>query len=61
MEGKFDLVVCLLGTLAHLLDNKQAAAAFRQAAKHLHPGGLFLLELQHPGELTLNTVVVSTL
>jgi SAM-dependent methyltransferase len=49
MEGKFDMVVCLLGTLSHMLDNKQAAAAFRQAARHLRPGGLLLLELAHPG------------
>lgn len=50
MEGRFDLVVCLLGTFSHMLDNKQAAAAFRQVAKHLRPGGLFVLELAHPGE-----------
>jgi SAM-dependent methyltransferase len=49
MEGKFDMVVCLLGTLSHMLDNKQAAAAFRQAARHLRPGGMLLLELAHPG------------
>lgn len=49
MEGKFDMVVCLLGTLSHMLDNKQAAAAFRQAARHLRPGGVLLLELAHPG------------
>lgn len=49
MEGKFDMVVCLLGTLSHMVDNRQAAAAFKQAARHLRPGGLLLLELAHPG------------
>jgi SAM-dependent methyltransferase len=49
MSGKFDLVVCMLGTLSHMLTNSQAAAAFRAAAQHLRPGGLLLLELAHPG------------
>lgn len=53
MEGKLDMVVCMLGTLSHLLDNKQAAAAFSQAAKHLRPGGLFVVELAHPGRASL--------
>jgi SAM-dependent methyltransferase len=49
MSGRFDMVACLLGTLSHCLDNKQAAAAFAAAAQHLRPGGLFLIELAHPG------------
>jgi SAM-dependent methyltransferase len=49
MSGKFDLVVCMLGTLSHMLTNSQAAAAFKAAAQHLRPGGLLLLELAHPG------------
>eukprot|EP00879_Flechtneria_rotunda_P020693 GHRR01021778.1.p2 GENE.GHRR01021778.1~~GHRR01021778.1.p2 ORF type:complete len:166 (+),score=42.54 GHRR01021778.1:1026-1523(+) len=51
MEGQFDLVVCLLGTLSHMLDNRQAAACFQHVAKHLRPGGLFILEVAHPGDL----------
>jgi SAM-dependent methyltransferase len=51
MAGNFDMVVCLLGTLSHMLDNKQAAACFRKVAQHLRPGGLFVLELAHPGAL----------
>jgi SAM-dependent methyltransferase len=49
MSGSFDMIVCLLGTLSHMLDNKQAAACFRRVAQHLRPGGLFVLELAHPG------------
>jgi SAM-dependent methyltransferase len=52
MEGSFDMVVCMLGTLSHMLTNKQAAAAFGAAARHLRPGGLLLLELAHPGNST---------
>lgn len=44
----------MLGTLSHLLDNKQAAAAFSQAANHLRPGGLFVVELAHPGGASLS-------
>eukprot|EP00882_Tetradesmus_deserticola_P031463 GHRQ01035578.1.p1 GENE.GHRQ01035578.1~~GHRQ01035578.1.p1 ORF type:complete len:174 (+),score=94.51 GHRQ01035578.1:2-523(+) len=51
MSGSFDMVVCLLGTLSHMLDNKQAAACFRRVAQQLRPGGLFVLELAHPGDL----------
>ncbi|WIA32247.1 hypothetical protein OEZ86_003094 [Tetradesmus obliquus] len=51
MSGSFDMVVCLLGTLSHMLDNKQAAACFKRVAQHLRPGGLFVLELAHPGDL----------
>lgn len=52
MEGALDMVVCMLGTLSHMLTNKQAAAAFGEAARHLRPGGLLLLELAHPGNST---------
>lgn len=55
MECAFDMVVCMLGTLSHMLDNKQAAAAFTQAAQHLRPGGLLLLELAHPGAAAPHT------
>eukprot|EP00775_Hariotina_reticulata_P001683 gene1683-2027_t len=51
MQGRFDLVTCLLGTLSHLLDNKSAAKCFRCVADHLRPGGLFVIELAHPGDL----------
>lgn len=49
MAGRFDMVVCLLGTLSHCLNNKQAAACLRCAAAHLRPGGVLVVELAHPG------------
>lgn len=50
MQERFDMIVCLLGTFSHMLDNKQAAACFQQVHQHLRPGGIFLLELAHPGK-----------
>eukprot|EP00878_Enallax_costatus_P031325 GHUV01034251.1.p1 GENE.GHUV01034251.1~~GHUV01034251.1.p1 ORF type:complete len:319 (+),score=64.45 GHUV01034251.1:357-1313(+) len=51
MLGRLDMIVCLLGTLSHMLNNKQACACFQQVSRHLRPGGLFVLELAHPGDL----------
>ncbi|KAL6753552.1 hypothetical protein V8C86DRAFT_454871 [Haematococcus lacustris] len=50
-EQQFDMVTCLLAGLSHLLDNSQAAAAFACVARVLKPGGLFVVELAHPGDL----------
>lgn len=50
------MVVCMLGTLSHMLSNKQAAASFSQAAQHLRPGGLLLVELAHPGAAAAPTL-----
>lgn len=44
------MVICMLGTLSHMLDNQQASACFQHVSKHLRPGGLFVLELAHPGK-----------
>lgn len=49
-ENQLDLVLCVIGTFSHLQDNASAAAAMRCIARHLRPGGLFILELGHPGE-----------
>lgn len=48
-SGQYDMVMCLLGTLTHMLTNRDAAAALRQAGQALRQGGLLLLELPHPG------------
>eukprot|EP00200_Dunaliella_tertiolecta_P003759 CAMPEP_0202358214 /NCGR_PEP_ID=MMETSP1126-20121109/11958_1 /ASSEMBLY_ACC=CAM_ASM_000457 /TAXON_ID=3047 /ORGANISM="Dunaliella tertiolecta, Strain CCMP1320" /LENGTH=327 /DNA_ID=CAMNT_0048951305 /DNA_START=70 /DNA_END=1054 /DNA_ORIENTATION=- len=50
-SGGFDMVTCLLGTFSHLLDNTQALQAFSCIHNALNPGGLFVLELSHPGDL----------
>jgi SAM-dependent methyltransferase len=53
----FDMVVCLLGTFSHLLDTRQAISCFRHVAQHLREGGLFVLELAHPGDLFDGTLI----
>eukprot|EP00195_Chlamydomonas_chlamydogama_P005377 CAMPEP_0202890652 /NCGR_PEP_ID=MMETSP1392-20130828/992_1 /ASSEMBLY_ACC=CAM_ASM_000868 /TAXON_ID=225041 /ORGANISM="Chlamydomonas chlamydogama, Strain SAG 11-48b" /LENGTH=373 /DNA_ID=CAMNT_0049574267 /DNA_START=80 /DNA_END=1201 /DNA_ORIENTATION=+ len=54
----FDMVMCLLGTFSHMLDNSAAAACLRCAVRHLRPGGLLLLELGHPGDLFDGTYII---
>ncbi|KAF8071206.1 hypothetical protein HT031_001289 [Scenedesmus sp. PABB004] len=51
LAGRLDMAVCLLGTLSHMLDNAAAASCFAAVARHLRPGGLFVVELAHPGDL----------
>ncbi|KAG2498731.1 hypothetical protein HYH03_003471 [Edaphochlamys debaryana] len=53
-----DMVMCLLGTFCHLLDTQQAIACFKATAAHLRPGGLFLLELPHPGDLFDGSLII---
>lgn len=55
-QQPFDMVTCLLGTFTHCLKNKDAAAVFKGASAVLRPGGLFILELQHPGELLVSSL-----
>ncbi|EFJ47378.1 hypothetical protein VOLCADRAFT_92195 [Volvox carteri f. nagariensis] len=53
----FDMVICLLGTFSHLLDTQQAISCFRKVGEHLRPGGLFVVELAHPGDLFDGTLI----
>lgn len=57
-EGTFDMAMCLLGTFSHLTENAQAAASFACVFRHLRPGGLFVLELAHPGDLFDGTLII---
>jgi len=50
-EGGFDCVVMLLGTVAHLLTYDDAISCMTSVRKHLKPGGLFVVELEHPWDL----------
>ena len=52
------MIMCLLGTFSHMLDNERAMAAFRTIADHLRPGGLLVLELAHPGDLFDGTFII---
>lgn len=57
-QKNLDMVLCLLGTLSHLLENSQAISCFRAVSAHLRPGGLFLVELAHPGDLFDGSLIV---
>jgi len=50
-EGGFDCAVMLLGTVAHLLTYDDAMSCMTSVRKHLKPGGLFVVELEHPWDL----------
>ena len=57
-QGQCDLVMCLLGSFSHLLENKAAVTSFRCIASHLRTGGLLVLELAHPGDLFDGTFII---
>ncbi|MFI6130303.1 class I SAM-dependent methyltransferase [Micromonospora sp. NPDC051141] len=46
--GEFSLVYLVYNTIANLLDQDQQVACFRNAARHLGPGGRFVIELWVP-------------
>lgn len=50
-ENGFDCVIMLLGTAAHLLTYDDAMSCLKSVRKHLKPGGLFVVELEHPWDL----------
>jgi hypothetical protein len=54
-----DLAVCLLGAFQHMLTSNDALRALRQANIALKPGGLFMLEMNHPMLLFDGSVVSS--
>lgn len=44
----FDCALCVSNTLMHLTTQEEQLAALRQAAAHLRPGGLLLVDLFNP-------------
>jgi SAM-dependent methyltransferase len=46
--GKFSLVYLVFNTIANLLTQQEQVACFRNAARHLEPGGRFVIELWVP-------------
>ena len=55
---KFDMIMCLLGTFSHMLENSQAVACFQRIAQHLEEGGVVVIELAHPGDLFDGTLII---
>jgi len=46
--GEFSLVYLVFNTIANLLTQEEQVACFRNAARHLSPGGRFVIELWVP-------------
>ena len=47
--GEFSLVYLVYNTISNLLTQAEQVACFRNAARHLVPGGRFVIELEVPG------------
>lgn len=47
--GRFTLVYLVYNTISNLLTQAEQVACFRNAARHLSPGGRFVIELEVPG------------
>jgi SAM-dependent methyltransferase len=52
-EGDFSLVYLVFNTISNLLTQAEQVACFRNAARHLTPGGCFVIELWVPELRTL--------
>jgi dTDP-3-amino-3,6-dideoxy-alpha-D-glucopyranose N,N-dimethyltransferase len=51
MRQQYDVITCMFGSIAYLLDIEEVQAAINQMTKHLKPGGILLLEPWHqPGD-----------
>lgn len=48
VPGEFTLVYLVFNTIANLLTQEEQVACFRNAARHLSPGGRFVIELWVP-------------
>ncbi|WP_439591117.1 class I SAM-dependent methyltransferase [Microbacterium sp.] len=49
VEGEFSLVYLVFNTIGNLREQEEQVACFRNAARHLAPGGRFVIELWIPG------------
>lgn len=66
LEGRFRLALLALGSFAHILTLEDQLRVLAGAGRHLHPGGLLLLDLPNPdlarllqpgGQVTLERVM----
>jgi len=53
VPGEFSLVYLVFNTISNLLTQEEQVACFRNAARHLAPGGCFVIELWVPDLRTL--------
>ena len=51
MEGEFDLVYLVFNTIGNVASQDAQVATFANAARHLRPGGCFVVETGTPGVL----------
>lgn len=52
IEGaRFDLVITMLNSLCHLMTLEDMTAHLGAVARHLVPGGLYVIELAHPADV----------
>jgi len=49
VEGTFSLVYLVFNTIGNLTTQSEQVACFENAARHLHPGGYFVIELGFSG------------
>jgi len=52
LEGEFDLVYLVFNTIGNVASQDGQVATFANAARHLRPGGVFVVEVHVPGVLT---------
>jgi len=45
VKGTFDVVISLFHVVSYLTDNKDVVAAFKNAARHLRSGGVFIFDV----------------
>ncbi|HEY9294393.1 MAG TPA: class I SAM-dependent methyltransferase [Microlunatus sp.] len=53
VDGEFSLVYLVFNTISNLLEQDQQVECFRNAARHLRPGGRFVIELWVPSLRTM--------
>jgi SAM-dependent methyltransferase len=49
VEGEFSLVYLVFNTISNLTSQNEQVACFENAARHLRPGGRFVIETNVPG------------